>query len=106
MLSSILSIDNFPSADYPVDFDGRRDENGMYRLPSVGDVNDWDSAHCSWGDVLRITGPSDPLYITISDGLTSVIGIGILRIHPQAFVNSDGNLIVRSWISLMLLLNI
>ena len=90
VFGSIFILDRFPSAEYPVDFYGRRDENGMYRLPSIGDVTDWDAAHCKWGDVLTLTGPSDSLYTSIYAGINSVIGMAIVRIHPQALIDADG----------------
>jgi hypothetical protein len=87
--SSILYEDQYPSAVYPVDYYGRMALNGMYRIPSTGDVADWDSEKCAWGDISILTGPGDTLYITMKEGLDA-IGLAILRIHPQAFVDDKG----------------
>ena len=90
VFSSILQVDSYPSATHPVDYWGRIATNGMYRLPSTGDVADWDSLKCRWGDILTISSPADPLYTTMKDGLAA-INIAILRIHPQAFMDIGGN---------------
>ena len=90
IFSSILAEDPYPSVEL-VDYSGRKDKNGMYRLPSTGDVSDWDSSKCQWGDVLPLTGPADSLHVSMGAGLKSVIGLAILRIHPQAFADVAGN---------------
>jgi hypothetical protein len=94
IFSSILEEDPYPSAVYRVDYSGRISPNGMYRLPSTGDVAEWDSPNCQWGDILTLSGPADPLYSTMQDGLRA-INIAIVRIHPQAFVDSAGNVDTR-----------
>jgi peptidoglycan/xylan/chitin deacetylase (PgdA/CDA1 family) len=88
VFSSIWALDPCPSATDLVNYFCHRDINGMYRLPSIDDVSEWDSSKCQWGDVLTLTSSTGQLYTSINTGLASVIRLAILRIHPQAFVDA------------------
>lgn len=87
---SLMAEETYPSVE-PVDYLGHKDKNGMYRLPSIGDVADWDAAACQWGDILNLTHTGDSLHVTMQEGLKSMIGLAILRIHPLAFVDAANN---------------
>lgn len=88
VFSSHETEEPYPSPAEPVDYFGRRDVNGMYRLPTAGDVADWDAAKCRWGDILSLTNPADQLYYSLMQGINSVTRLAILRIHPQAFYDA------------------
>jgi len=81
-------IEEHPSATVPVDFYGRPDANGMYRLPAFGSISDWDSLHCKFGDILTLEDPDDNLYESITYSLKSTLNIAVIYLHPQAFVDN------------------
>ena len=90
VFSSIIGVEPYPSVAEPVNYFGRKDINGMYRLPTIDEVSDWDAAHCKWGSVLSLTNPSDQLYASLQAGLTGVLGLAVLRLHPQVFIDDAG----------------
>ncbi|MDD5495094.1 MAG: polysaccharide deacetylase family protein, partial [Dehalococcoidia bacterium] len=45
-------------SNIPVDFSGRKDPNGMYRIPTGSDVCEWDEVNQTWGDVIDISKPA------------------------------------------------
>jgi hypothetical protein len=88
-----------------VDFNGVKNQNGMYRIPTATDVCNWDN--CTWGDVFDI---SDIMAIadyckyhaawdivsSYNDfgamlcGTLKNLGVAAVGIHPDAFVGIDG----------------
>jgi hypothetical protein len=98
-----ITAEPHPS-NIPVDFSGRKDPNGMYRIATASDVCVWDN--CTWGDVIDI---SNIMAITdyckyhsawdevvtneIGNTMCSLlgeIGVAAIGIHPDAFVGIDG----------------
>lgn len=88
----------------PVDFFGRMDPNGMYRIPTASDVCTWEN--CTWGDIYDI---SDIMSITgyckyhaawdnvayndfgsMVCGVLGTLDVAAVSIHPDAFVGIDG----------------
>jgi peptidoglycan/xylan/chitin deacetylase (PgdA/CDA1 family) len=90
VFSSIIGVEPYPSVTEPVNYFGRKDPNGMYRLPSLDEVAEWDDTHCKWGSVLSLANPSDSLYTSLQLGLTGSMGLAVLRLHPQVFIDAAG----------------
>ncbi len=88
IFSSQEYIDTNRNAIMPVDFFGHYDKNGMYRLTTVSDVADWDQAQCRWGDIKILTAPDDDLHYSIKWAFDNQrLGVAVIGIHPQAFVD-------------------
>jgi hypothetical protein len=90
VFSAQAATDLFPSAIEPVDFYGRINSNGMYRLYSVSNTSEWDSSQCKWGEVLSLDNPGDSLHSSIMSGLNSVMNVAVITSHSQAFVDESG----------------
>jgi hypothetical protein len=100
------TVETHPSTDL-VDFQGRKDPAGMYRIPTSSDVCDWDESKSTWGNIVDISQVmeitdyckyysayedklyNDLCYMTCAQ--LSNLGVAAIGIHPDAFVNADGN---------------
>jgi hypothetical protein len=89
IFSAQMETDHFPSATAPVDYYGRVNKNGMYRLFSVSNTGEWDNSRCKWGDILPLETPADPLYSDLLYGLRSVMNTAIITIHPVSFTDDQ-----------------
>lgn len=89
IFSSQQMSEKYPS-DIPVDYYGRPDVFGMYRLPAFASVNDWDSLHCRFGNLLLLENPDDVLWDSIIYSFKSTIKIAVIYLHPQAFIDTYG----------------
>ena len=85
-------------------FNGQRDPNGMYRIPTATDVCTWDN--CTWGDIFEIDNLmsitdyckyhaawDEVLYNDFGAMLCTVLGdlgVAAVGVHPDAFVGIDG----------------
>lgn len=49
-----IQADPHPSTTYPVDYNGVRAPNGMYRIPTASDVCMWGD-NCTWGNVFDLS---------------------------------------------------
>jgi len=92
----------------PVDYFGRSDPNGMYRIPTATDVCQWDDANAIWGDVYDVSSLANiadfckneyarinkgaPYYDFCNNICTVINGLGVaaIGIHPQGFMDKDG----------------
>jgi hypothetical protein len=88
VFSAHIETDHIPSATAPVDYFGKVNKNGMYRLFSLTSTAEWDNSHCKWGDILRLETAADPLYWDLLFALRSVMNTAIITIHPVSF-NDD-----------------
>ena len=103
VFSTHISQDQHPS-NVLCDFNGRRNEKGMYRIPTASDVCVWEN--CTWGDVYDISDiraindyckyhsawdevVSNDFGATLCSGLGD-LGVAAISIHPDAFVGIDG----------------
>lgn len=94
-------------SNQPVDYLGRRDMQGMYRIPNASDVSDWDAANETFTgvvDISKLAGMQDVCknYKTFAQSasfspfgysLCSVlanIDVAAISLHPSAFVDKDG----------------
>jgi len=100
-----MAVEFHPS-DVPVDYFGRKDPNGMCRIPTASDVCSWDDKVKNWGsvyDVSKLASTKDfckyheALSIAISEysfgydlcSLLNQIGVVAIGIHPDAFTDKD-----------------
>ena len=102
-----IKNDPYPS-NRPVDYFGRSDPNGMYRIPTAMDVCQWDDATKTWGEVSDAKGlpsikdlckheyaitnkaiPYDLLCNSLSYELDK-LGVAAIGIHPQGFTDKNG----------------
>jgi peptidoglycan/xylan/chitin deacetylase (PgdA/CDA1 family) len=97
----------------PIDYNGIPDPNGMDRIPTASDVTMWDTDKQNWGSVFDVSKLSDLKYYTETPGFyfpreipedlpfyndlyyevdfeMDKIGIAVLGIHPDAFIDSNG----------------
>jgi hypothetical protein len=98
-----INVEPHPSTQ-PVDFNGRQDPGGMYRIPTAEDVCVWDN--CTWGDVFDISqimsitdyckyhNAWDEVFyndfgVTVC-GTLGDLGVAAIGIHPDAFIDIDG----------------
>jgi len=88
VFSSGIGEDPSPMGVEMVNYFGRKDENGMYRLPYVSDVAGWDFDHCRWGGILSLQSPEDELYESVMLGLQGGARVAVIVLHPQAFVDA------------------
>jgi len=73
-----------------LDYFGRPDENGMYRLPAFASISDWDSLHCRFGDLLTLETPEDQLWDSIMYSINSSMHLAVVYLHPQNYADSYG----------------
>jgi len=99
-------VESRPSSTYPVDFFGKQDPNGMYRIPTASDVCTWEK--CGWGDVFDISrqasvkdycqyhGDWDETFSndfsTDLCGVLRELGVAAIGLHPDCFLDRDSNL--------------
>lgn len=105
IFSTHITEEPHPSADL-VDVQGRKDPQGMYRIPTSSDVCAWDEIKLTWTNVIDISkaaGITDycKYYAAYEDlieneictetcSLLNYLGVASITIHPDAFVNADG----------------
>lgn len=89
IFSSQQQSEKHPS-DILVDYYGRPDENGMYRLPAFGSISGWDSLHCRFGELFILENPDDELWESITYSLKSSMNLAVIYLHPQNFIDSYG----------------
>jgi hypothetical protein len=106
IFSTQISQDPYPSA-VPVDFDGRKDPQGMYRLATATDVCDWDQKNGRFTDpwdISKVVATKD--YCKYYSGLSStmtddffgyqvcremgLLNVAVIGVHPTAFIDSNG----------------
>lgn len=108
IFSTLSIVEPYPST-VPVDFNGKKDLNGMIRIPTACDLCGWDS------DKQIFTGPYDvselmkiPDFCKYYEGISaqitdrvfgymvcrelSELNVAVISIHPSAFVDKDGNI--------------
>ncbi len=106
VFSTQVLIEPHPS-NQPVDYYGRKDPGGLYRIPTASDVCLWDAADQKFGGLIDMTtlpGIKDacttftkdsnmaPAY-AFSCSLCTVItkiDVSAIGIHPAAFIDKDG----------------
>jgi hypothetical protein len=102
-----IKIETYPSTR-PVDYFGRSDPNGMYRIPTAMDVCQWDDDNKTWGDVFDASGLPDIKDLCKNESATTFkvipyalfcnslsyeldrLGVAAIGIHPSGFVDKDG----------------
>ena len=88
IFSSQELTETYPSGIMTVDYNGKEDPNGMYRLPAFASIQSWDTLHCTFGDLLTLADPDDYLYDSMIYGIKSNAGIAVIYLHPQGFTDS------------------
>jgi peptidoglycan/xylan/chitin deacetylase (PgdA/CDA1 family) len=94
-----------------VDFNGKPDINGLYRIPTATDVCTWDAVKKQWGDVYDVSQFRDLKYYApapeynIQQDYSSLpvyhdfnlikreldkLGVAAVSIHPDAFTDANG----------------
>jgi peptidoglycan/xylan/chitin deacetylase (PgdA/CDA1 family) len=89
-------IDALPPVEtkiQPVDYFYRGDINGMYRVPTITDLFEWDSSLCNWGPMIRYDDAAETVPSAIYAGLFSYLHIAVLSFHPQSFIDDNGELV-------------
>ena len=101
-----IAVEPHPST-VPVDFDGHKDPNGMYRLPTACDVSIWENDrftdvydvsklakvtdYCKYYQALSTTMTDDKFgYMVCSE--MGMLNVAVISLHPSAFVASNGKL--------------
>jgi hypothetical protein len=103
IFSTHISVETRASVER-VDFWGKKDPKGMYRIPTASDVCEWDQ--CLWVDIIDISKPAsipgyckyygawdDAFYNELSTNTCQYLGyLGVVAIslHPDAFLDKDG----------------
>lgn len=98
----------FNPSTRPVDYYGRPDPDGMYRIPTAMDVSEWDSVNEKWGDTYDVSslaniadfcknestriGKVIPHYIFGNNLCNELgeLGVAAISIHPQGFIDKGG----------------
>jgi len=106
VFSTQIITDRHPSSTMPVDYFGKYDPNGMYRVPTASDVCMW-SDNCTWGDVVDL-GKKATIknYCQYHDAFQDVygyndytwsicttlekLGVTAIGVHPSCFIGKDG----------------
>jgi hypothetical protein len=106
VFSTQISSEPHPSVEYTVDFSGKRDPNGMYRVPTAIDICAWGD-NCTWGDLIDL-GKKAAIkdYCKYHDVFQDVygyndyawsicatlekVGAAAIGIHPSCFVDKYG----------------
>ncbi len=106
VFSTQMSNEPYPETDYTVDFSGKRDLGGMYRIPAVKDVCAWGD-NCTWTDIIDIGKKASikdyckyhDIYQDVygyNDNTWSIctalekLGVAAISIHPECFLDRDG----------------
>ena len=106
VFSTQVLAEPHPSAEYTVNYFGKRDPSGMYRIPTAIDVCSWGD-NCTWGDVIDlgkkatikdycqyhevwqdVYGYNDYTW-SICTTLEK-LGVEAIGIHPSCFIGKDG----------------
>jgi len=103
VFSTHISVETRPSVER-VDYWGKKDPNGMYRIPTASDVCVWEQ--CVWGEIIDISKPAgitgycqyygaweDAFYNELSTNTCQYLGyLGVVAIslHPDAFLDKYG----------------
>jgi hypothetical protein len=89
IFSSQQLYEPYPNSNETVDYFGKHDDKGMYRLPMATDTAAWNDKECSWGDILElISTDENELYSSISWSLNSQrVGVAVIGVHPQSFID-------------------
>ena len=101
-----IAVDPHPST-VPVDFDGRKDPHGMYRLPTACDVSIWENEkfadvydvsklatvddYCKYYEALSTTMTDDQFGYMVCSELR-MLNVAVISLHPSAFVTDNGKL--------------
>lgn len=85
-----MAVEKQPSI-FKVDFNGKEDETGVFRLCTVDDVATWDNDKQQWGGIQN---PGSDLQYSINWGLER-LGVAIVNVHPQSFLDKRNRVIPR-----------
>ena len=106
VFSTQILIEPHPSNE-PVDYYGKRDQEGIYRIPNASDVTQWNANTMQWGDVIDITelasmkdvcknykiysqsASFSPFGYSLCFVLSN-IDVAAISLHPSAFVDKNG----------------
>lgn len=99
IFSTHITVEPHPS-NIPVDFDGKKDPNGMYRLPTASDVCTWENEkftgpfdvsdlmgitdYCKYYDPAFKTGGVNDFAYRVCSEITS-LNVAVISLHPSAF---------------------
>jgi hypothetical protein len=102
-----IKVETHPST-LPVDYSGRSDPNGMYRIPTAMDVCQWDDVNKTWGEVFdasdlaNITDLCQDEYAKIFKVIPYALfcnslsyeldrlNVAAIGMHPSAFIDKEG----------------
>jgi hypothetical protein len=106
IFSTQISVEPHPSTT-PVDFNGRKDPGGMYRLPTATDICAWENEkftgpfdvsklvkvpdYCKYYRALSSTMTDDNFGYMVCDEL-GTLNITVLSLHPSAFIDQSGKI--------------
>jgi len=101
-----IGVEPHPSINNTVDYFGKSDPTGMYRIPTASDVCAWDNITETWKDTFVINQQSklqdycgeiqpgnEQYYNDFTTMLCSTLsetGVVAIGIHPSCFVGKDG----------------
>jgi len=106
IFSTQILVEPHPST-IPVDFDGKKDPGGMFRLPTATDVCAWENQkftgpydvsklvktpdYCKYYRALSTTMTDDNFGYMVCSEL-GLLNVAVLSLHPSAFVDENGKL--------------
>ena len=106
VFSTQTVTERHPSSTMPVDYFGKYDPNGMYRIPTASDVCTWGDS-CTWGDIFDVSRAAsingycqyhnayEDVYeyndfTVMLCGTLEGLGVVAVGIHPSAFIDKAG----------------
>lgn len=106
VFSTQISVEPHPSI-VPVDYDGKKDPKGMFRLPTATDVCAWENEkftgpydvsklikvpdYCRYFRALSTTMTGDNFGFMICSEM-EMLNLAVISLHPSAFVENDGKI--------------
>ena len=100
-----IGVEPHPSINYTVDYFGKSDPTGMYRIPTASDVCAWDNITETWKDTFDINQQSklqdycgeiqpgnEQYYNDFTTMLCATLGkngVVAIGIHPSCFISKD-----------------
>ena len=106
IFSTQSAVEPHPS-NIPVDFDGRKDPKGMYRLPTASDVCVWENEkfttvydvskllklnnYCQYYETIPpVSLDNDFGYMVCRE--LKILNVAVIGLHPSAFVDDEGKI--------------